>query len=66
MELRVILNDEVIRQAEEKAAAVGLTLEQAMTAYVMRIAEGTEFLENEYLPDGTRRRRTLRQQMYRF
>jgi hypothetical protein len=66
MELRVTLDDEVVLCAQEKAQAVGLTLEQAIATYVCRIAEGTEPLENELSPDGTPMRRTLRQQMYRI
>jgi len=66
MEIRIIVNEEIMRCVAEKAMAVGITLEQAITTYLARIAEGTEPLENEFLPDGTLRRRTLRQQIYRF
>jgi hypothetical protein len=66
MELRMTLNDEVALRAEQKAHSVGVTLEQAIATYVLRIAEGTEPLENELSPDGTPLRRTLRQQTYRL
>jgi antitoxin component of RelBE/YafQ-DinJ toxin-antitoxin module len=65
MKLQMILDDEVALSAQKKARSVGLTLEQAIATYVWRIAEGTEPLENEISPDGTPRRRTLRQQTYR-
>jgi antitoxin component of RelBE/YafQ-DinJ toxin-antitoxin module len=65
MELRMTLEDEVALRARKKAQSVGLTLEQAIATYVWRIADDTEPLENEICPDGTLRRRTLRQQTYR-
>jgi len=61
MELRLTLDDEVARLAEQKALSVGITLEQAVWTYLWRFAEGTELLENELGPDGT-----FREQMYRF
>jgi hypothetical protein len=65
MEIRVTVSEDVNRFAREKAEAVGISLEQAISAYVQRIADGTELLENDLLPDGTPMRRTLRQQIYR-
>lgn len=64
MEIRVAVYKEVAKQATERAPAAGISLEQAMTTYIRRVAEGSEF-ENELLPDGTLRRRTLREQIYR-
>jgi hypothetical protein len=66
MEIRVTAEDDVVQRAREAVADVGLTLEQALFAYVFRIAEGTEPIENEFLPDGTLRRRTIRDQTYRM
>jgi len=65
MEIRIAVDAEVGRRAGNKAEAVGISIEQAISAYVQRIADGTEPLENEFLPDGTLMRRTLRQQIYR-
>jgi hypothetical protein len=65
MEIRLVIDEEIARRAEEKAKAVGISLEQAISTYVWRIAEGTETLQNELLPNGTPRRRTLREQTYR-
>jgi hypothetical protein len=59
------LDDEVALCAQKKAQSAGLTLEQAIATYVLRIAEGTEPVENEISKDGTPQRRTLRQQIYR-
>jgi hypothetical protein len=66
MEIRIILDDHVARNAGEKARAAGISLEQAVSTYIHRIAEGTEPVENEFLPDGKPGRRTLRQQIYRL
>ncbi len=65
MEIRLTLDDEVARRVQEKAQSVGITIEQAIATYLWRIAEDTGPLENELLPDGTPKRRTLRQQIYR-
>jgi hypothetical protein len=66
MEVTVTANDEVVQRAREAVGGVGLTLEQARFACVFRLAEGTEPIENEFLPDGTQRPRTLREQIYRL
>jgi hypothetical protein len=66
MEIRITISEDVGRCAGEKAEAVGISLEQAIAAYVHRIADRTELLENDLLPDGTPMRRTLRQQIYRL
>jgi hypothetical protein len=66
MEIRITVSENVGRCAGEKAEAVGISLEQAIAASVQRIADGTEPLENDLLPDGTPMRRTLRQQIYRI
>ena len=58
--------DDVVQRARNAVADVGLTLEEALFAYVFRIAEGTEPVANEFLPDGTLRRRTIRDQTYRM
>jgi hypothetical protein len=65
MEITVTVADEVAGKARKATAAVGLTIEQAVFAYVTRLAEGAEPVANEFLPDGTLRRRTLREQLYR-
>jgi hypothetical protein len=65
METRVEAEDDVYSEAREAVAGVGLTLEEALFAYVFRIAEGTEPVANEFLPNGTLRRRTVREQIYR-
>ena len=65
MEIRITVDENVARLAREKTQAAGISLEQAVTTYVRRVAEGTEPVENELLPDGTLRRRTLREQIYR-
>ena len=65
MEIRITLSDDAARIAGEKAEEVGITLELAVAAYVQRIADGTEHLVNDLLPDGTPKPRTLRQQIYR-
>jgi hypothetical protein len=65
MEIRITVSEDIGLNAQKKAEAVGIALEQAVAAYVQRIADGTEFLENDLLPDGTPMRRTLRQQIYR-
>jgi hypothetical protein len=66
MEIQVKAEDDVVDRARKAVAGVGLTLEQALFAYVFRVAEGTEPIMNEFLPDGTLRRRTLREQTYRL
>ncbi|MGA2535732.1 MAG: hypothetical protein ABSF53_06955 [Terracidiphilus sp.] len=66
MEIRIAVSDEVGKAAAEEAEKVGTTLELAVAAYVQRIADGTEHLENDLLPDGAPMRRTLRQQIYRM
>jgi hypothetical protein len=66
MEIRVTVSDGAARAAAEKAIAVGVTLELAVAAYVLRIADGTEPLENDLFTDGTPKQRTLRQQIYRL
>jgi hypothetical protein len=66
MEITVTAEDDVVERAREAFGAIGLTLEQALFAYVFRVAEGTEPIMNEFLPDGTLRWRTLREQTYRM
>ena len=66
MEIRITIEDEGVIIAAKKAQSVGLTIEQAIATFVRRIAEGSEPLENELLPDGVPMRRTLRQQIYRL
>ena len=66
MEIQITVNEESGRRAAERAEAVGISLQQAMAAYVQRIADGTELLENDLLPYGTPMQRTLRQQIYRI
>ena len=66
MDIRITVSEDAGRRAGGKAEAVDLSLEQAIAAYVQRIADGTEPLENDLLPDGSLARRTLRQQIYRF
>ena len=66
MEIRVTAEDDVVDRALEAVAGVGLTLEEALFAYMFRVAEGTEPIMNEFLPDGTLRRRTIREQTYRL
>jgi hypothetical protein len=66
MEIRIAVSEDVGRSTEEKAAALGVSLSTAIAAYVQRIADGTELLENDFLPDGTPMRRTIRQQIYRL
>ena len=66
MEIQIDVDDEVIRIAREKASEVGLTLERVIEAYLRRIAEDTEPVTNEFLPDGTLRSRALREQIYRL
>jgi hypothetical protein len=65
MEIRITVSEDAGRCAGEKAEAVGISPDQAIAVSVQRIADGTETLENDLLPDGTRMRRTLRQQIYR-
>jgi hypothetical protein len=66
MEIRINVSEEAGRRAGKLAGAAGISLEQALAAYVQRIADGTEPIENDLLPDGAPLRRTLRQQIYRF
>jgi hypothetical protein len=66
MEIQISVYEDVGRRAEAKAGAVGISLAQAISAYVQRIADGTEQLENDLLPDGTPMRRGIRQQIYRL
>ena len=66
MEIRITIGDEVVIGATEKAQAVGLTIEQVLATHLRRIADGSESLDNELLPDGTPMRQTLRQQIYRL
>jgi len=66
MDIRVTLEDEIVISARKKAQAVGLALDQVIATYVCRIADGSESLENELLPDGELVQRTLRQQIYRM
>ena len=65
MQIRITIDDEIAHSAQDKAQAVGITLEQALTVYLTRVAEGTEPIANEFAPDGTLKPRTLRQQIYR-
>jgi hypothetical protein len=66
IEIQFTVNEDFGRLAEAEAGAVGISLVQAITAYVQRIADGTELLEDDLLPDGTPMRRGLRQQIYRL
>jgi hypothetical protein len=66
MEVRITADDGVVTRAREAFSEIGLALEQALSAYVFRVAEGTEPIMNEFLPDGTLRRRTIREQTYRL
>jgi hypothetical protein len=66
MEILFMIEDEIVLSAREKAQAAGQTVEQAISTYLQRIAEGPEPLENELSPDGVPMRRTLRQQLYRM
>jgi hypothetical protein len=66
MDIQITVSEDVGRCAREKAQAVGISLEQAIMAYIQTIADGTQPLENDRLPDGTSVRRTLRQQIYRI
>ena len=66
MEIQISIEDEIVSSVTEKAQAVGLTIEQTIETYLRRVAEGSEPLENELLPDGVPMRRTLRQQIYRL
>ena len=65
MNLFLDLDDEVVQIARDKCMAANISLEKAIEAYVTRVAEGAEPVENEFLPDGALKRRTLRQQIYR-
>ena len=66
MEIRTTVGEDAGKRAEEMAQAIGASLEEVIAAYVHRIADGTEPLQDDLSPDGTPRPRTLRQQMYRF
>jgi antitoxin component of RelBE/YafQ-DinJ toxin-antitoxin module len=66
MEIRITIEDEIVIRATEEARAVGLTIEQVIATYLLRIAEGSESLDDELLPDGASMRRTLRRQIYRM
>jgi antitoxin component of RelBE/YafQ-DinJ toxin-antitoxin module len=66
MEIQITVNENVGRLAAEKAEAMGISLERAIAAYLQRVAEGTEPIEDELLLDGTPMRRALRQQIYRL
>ena len=65
MHIQITIDDEIAHSAQGKVQAVGITLEQALTVYLTRVAEGTEPIANEFAPDGTFKLRTYRQQIYR-
>jgi antitoxin component of RelBE/YafQ-DinJ toxin-antitoxin module len=66
MEIWVNVEDEIVISATEKAESVGLTIEQLIAAYLRRIADGSEPIDDEISMDGGPVRRTLRQQIYRM
>ena len=66
MQIRIELDENVVRCAGEKAQAIGISLEQAVASYIQRISDGTETLEDDLLAGGSPMGPTLRQQIYRL